>query len=122
MNQIRATVANGAAQTPIGTLPADGFAEGETVNVVVRPEAIQLRTPRSDGSEPADYGPGYAKVMAARMLGRTSLVHLCTCKTSGEDLHLHARVPGRYLPPEDSIQSVALDRTQAFVFPAEEGK
>ncbi|MEQ8449955.1 MAG: ABC transporter ATP-binding protein [Nitratireductor sp.] len=117
VNHIYSAVANGAVETPIGNLRADGFREGEAVDVVVRPEAIQLHP-----AERTSYGPGYAKVLAARMLGRTSLVHLCTCKTTGEDLHLHARVPGRYLPKEDSIQSVVLDRSQAFVFPAEGAK
>jgi len=117
VNHIYSAVANGAVETPIGNLRADGFRDGEAVDVVIRPEAIQLHP-----ADRASYGPGYAKVLAARMLGRTSLVHLCTCKTTGEDLHLHARLPGRYLPQEDSIQSVVLDRSQAFVFPAEGAK
>lgn len=124
VNQIGATVAGGFAETPLGSLPADGFADGAAVNVVVRPEALRLTPveapPGPDGT-PA-IGPGYAKVLAARMLGRTSLVHLCTCRTTGEELHLHARVPGRYLPREDSLQAIALDRTQTFVFPAEGAK
>ena len=36
---------------------------------------------------------------------------------TGQHLHLHARVPGRFLPPEDEILAVHLDRSQAFVFP-----
>jgi iron(III) transport system ATP-binding protein len=117
VNHIYSAVANGAADTPIGNIAADGYREGEAVDVVVRPEAIKLAPANRDS-----YGPGYAKVLASRMLGRTSLVHLCTCKTTGEELHLHARVPGRYLPEEDSIQSVVLDRSQAFVFPVEGAK
>lgn len=117
VNHIYSAVSNGAAETPIGNIRAEGFKEGEAVDVVVRPEAIALAP-----ADRSSYGPGYAKVLAARMLGRTSLVHLCTCKTTGEDLHLHARIPGRYLPEEDSIQSVVLDRSQAFVFPVEGAK
>ena len=60
---------------------------------------------------------GGARVMAARMLGRSSLVHLSVDQDGGEDLHLHARVPGRYLPAEDERLAIHLDRSQAFVFP-----
>jgi iron(III) transport system ATP-binding protein len=117
VNHIYSAVSNGAAETPIGNIPTIAFHEGEAVDVVVRPEAIKL-SPATRTS----IGPGYAKVLASRMLGRTSLVHLCTCKTTGEELHLHARVPGRYLPEEASIQSITLDQSQAFVFPVEGAK
>jgi iron(III) transport system ATP-binding protein len=60
--------------------------------------------------------------MAARLLGRTSLVHLSIDGTDGEDLHLHARVPGRFLPEENEIMMVHLDRSQTFVFAASEVK
>lgn len=118
VNHIYSAVTHGAVETPVGDIRADGFRDGEAVDVVVRPEAIRLRP----AGEQATYGPGFAKVLASRMLGRTSLVHLCTCKTTGEELHLHARVPGRYLPGEDSVQAIDLDRSQAFVFPAEGAK
>jgi iron(III) transport system ATP-binding protein len=52
------------------------------------------------------------------MLGRSSLVHLCTCRQIGEEIHLHARVPGRFLPKENEVLQVTLDSTQVFVFPA----
>ena len=51
------------------------------------------------------------------MLGRTSLVHLSPVSAPDEGSHLHARVPGRYLPGEDELLDVHLDRSQTFVFP-----
>lgn len=112
VNSFPGTVRAGRVETPIGTLLANNLDDGDTVQVIVRPEALHLK-PAPDHA----MGPGYAKVLAARMLGRTSLVHLCTCRTTGEELHLHARVPGPYLPDEDTIQAIQLDRSQAFVFP-----
>ena len=55
---------------------------------------------------------------AARLLGRTSLVHLSVPAADGRILHLHARMPGIFLPPDGSHVSVVLDPRQAFVFPA----
>ena len=62
-------------------------------------------------------GTPVARVIAARMLGRTSLVHMSITDDAGQDIHLHARVPGRFLPEEGQKLSVALDTSQAFVFP-----
>ncbi len=44
-------------------------------------------------------------------------MHLRLAGVRGENLHLHARVPGRFLPKEDEILAVRLDAHQAFVFP-----
>ncbi|MDX1737420.1 MAG: ABC transporter ATP-binding protein, partial [Alphaproteobacteria bacterium] len=63
-------------------------------------------------------GAGFAKVLASRLLGRASLIHLCTCQTEGREVHLHARVPGQYLPPEGSIQALSVNKEQVFIFPA----
>ena len=115
VNRLKGIVHSGAVQTPFGRLDAGTLAEGADAQVLIRPEALKLspadgRPPEEDAAE--------ARVLAARMLGRTSLVHLCTCRQSGEELHLHARVPGRFLPPEETVLRVGLDRAQAFVFPA----
>jgi iron(III) transport system ATP-binding protein len=64
-------------------------------------------------------------VIAARLLGRSSWVHLCLGQHPGpgatdhdhDQRHVHARVPGRYLPPEGAILDIDLDADQVFVFP-----
>ena len=115
VNRLKGVVHAGVVQTPFGRLEAGRLADGSAAQILIRPEALKLspadgRPPEEDAAE--------ARVLAARMLGRTSLVHLCTCRQSGEELHLHARVPGRFLPPEETVLRVRLDRAQAFVFPA----
>ena len=109
VNRLRGTVAAGRVETPLGTIPANGYADDAAVEILIRPEAIRL------GSVAAgDPGPT-GVVEAARLLGRTSLVHLTL---SGKDgpLHLHARVPGRYLPADQTIVGLKLEIAQAFVF------
>ena len=110
VNRISSTVERGLAETPLGTFPAQQRREGEAVDVIIRPEALAL-------SEVDEDHPVHVRVLASRMLGRTSLIHLCTCVASDQEVHLHARVPGRYLPEEGALCSVALDRSQVFVFP-----
>lgn len=120
INRLRARVANGRVATVLGEIEAGGFADGVTVEVLIRPEALKLH-PAVPGGPAAD-GSGRARVMAARLLGRTSLVHLSVDRSDGEDLHLHARVPGRFLPEENAVMSVQLDRSQTFVFADNEAK
>jgi len=111
VNRISSVVENGSVQTPFGALPANGLAEGAAAEILIRPEALKL-------APVANAEDGAARVIAARMLGRTSLIHLCTCQQINDEIHLHARVPGRFLPQEDEVLRVTLDPSQAFVFPA----
>src|SRR3546814_13044301 len=61
--------------------------------------------------------PHIVSVMASLLMGRTSLVHLRSLVLPEGAPHFHARVPGRFLPPEKQRLAVALDRAQTFVFP-----
>ena len=116
VNRLAGVVRSGHVATPFGELDAAGLSDGAGAEVLIRPEALIL-SPAAAGHDGKQLGQ--ARVLASRMLGRTSLVHLCTCQQSGEELHLHARVPGRFLPPEDEVLQVTLDSSQAFVFPLE---
>ena len=112
VNRISHKVTNGSIVTPVGTFSANGHHDGDEVEIIIRPEAFSLQP-----APEKTIGPGHAKVLASKLLGRSSLIHMCTCETTGEELHLHARIAGRFLPEEGSIMSLELDRQQAFVFP-----
>lgn len=117
VNRMPGVVSDGIVNSALGPIKAAGFSNGARVEIVVRPEALELAAAPASAS-----GPGTAVVEAARMLGRSSLVHLFARDAAGEEVHLHARRPGRFLPDENTVLSVTLDRSQAFVFPAEEAK
>lgn len=114
VNEFRWMVRDGRLDTPLGTIDAGRLNDGETAVVMVRPEALKL-TAIEDGASPSVVG----RVLASRMLGRTSLVHLSVDTPDGsKGLHLHARVPGRYLPPPEERLEVSLDDSLVFVYPA----
>ncbi|NYZ14255.1 ABC transporter ATP-binding protein [Azospirillum sp. RWY-5-1] len=121
VNALTGVVRGGTVDTPVGRLAVEGHAcgccvaDGASVEVLIRPEALKL-APLTDGVPGAL--PTIARVAAARLLGRSSLVHLNLPDGRGGTVHLHARMPGQFLPAEGSHLSVELDRTQAFVFPA----
>lgn len=113
VNRLDGTVRDGRVATPFGPVAARNLDEGTPVEVLIRPEGLSLR-PAEEGDMPR---VGLARVIAARMLGRSSLVHLSVTSGPEQALHLHARIPGRFLPEENQVLEVELDRSQAFVFP-----
>lgn len=120
VNRIPAIVRDGRVITPLGNLDARQFNEGTPVEVLVRPEALRLQSAGVSERDTAS-----ARVLTARLLGRTSMVHLSVPQESvngscnAGELHLHARIPGRFLPSEETRLAINLDRSQAFVFPRE---
>lgn len=114
VNRFPGIARSGKVLTPFGALPARGLNEGDTVDILIRPEALRLSAIH-EGVDPKQT----VTVVASRMLGRTSLIHLSIRRQSGQELHLHSRMPGRFLPPENAILAVDLDSDQAFVFPAD---
>lgn len=118
VNEIAGSVSAGRVDTGLGIVPAAGFREGQNVSVVVRPEVVRL-----DTWEDAFAGAPSGEVEQARLLGRTSLVHLTVRRRGdrpGDSLHLHARVPGVYLPPPGTRVRVSVDPENVFVFAAED--
>lgn len=112
-NELSGRVRAGEIATPLGAVAAPGLSDGAMADIVVRTEALRFRP-----SSPLDGDCCRARVVAARMLGRTSLIHLAVTSTDPA-LHLHARVPGRVLLEEGSEVVLSLDHDLTFVFPTE---
>ncbi len=113
VNTLPGRVAHGRVDTPVGSMAVSHLADGQDVEVLIRPEALRL-TMTGDGDGSAV--PNLGRVEASRLLGRTSLVHLCVTDRDGRPHHLHARAPGHFLPEDGSHVSVELETRQAFVF------
>lgn len=108
-NRLETKVKAGRPDLPFPLPTVEGIGEGRPVEVIIRPEALRL-TSAGESNGPV------AKVIAARFLGRNSLVHL-TLDDGGTRYHLHARIPGRFLPREGTPVGVHIDPNLAFVFP-----
>ncbi|RCV92802.1 ABC transporter ATP-binding protein [Vreelandella rituensis] len=111
VNDLEGEVKNGAVETPVGSVTAPGLAEGCRVQVMIRPEALNV----TELDEPALHRRSH--IIMAKLLGRTSLLHICAHDTQGHESHLHARMPGVFLPAEGQPVSIQLDPSQVFVFP-----
>jgi iron(III) transport system ATP-binding protein len=108
INRIDGIVAGGHVQTPLGRLCTPTYAEGTRVEIMVRPEALRLGTPAADCPS--------ATVVASRMLGSSSLVHLSVESPDGQ-LHIHARTASHARPREREIVGVRFAADEVFVFP-----
>ncbi len=112
VNEMRGVVANGRVETPAGPLEAGHLAEGTAVQILIRPEA--LRVEKTLG--PPDHSGSH--VLMSRLLGGASFIHLCVHQGSDE-YHMHAHMPGVFLPERNDPVAIHLDSTQAFIFPIE---
>ncbi len=113
VNSFEGVVENGEVVTPVGRVEATGLPEGGRAQVLIRPEAVRVVVVGDPGAHDRTH------VIMSRLLGRTSLAHLCVHTDRGEEYHLHSRMPGVFLPEENQPVELQLDRSQVFVFPAD---
>jgi len=109
-NEVRGMVHDGRVETPAGTLEASHLPDGTAVQVLIRPEALRVLPVSRQGPHNGSH------VLMSRLLGRASFIHLCVHHGSDE-YHMHAHMPGVFLPQRDQPVDIQLDPQQAFVFP-----
>jgi len=115
VNRLEGVVTGGRLETPFGPLETK-FADGTSVEVLIRPEALHLAWAPEEQQTDKHYRT-VARVTAARLLGRSTLIHLDLKGRDGHDCHLHSRVPKHVAFAEGDEVAVTLDASQAFVFP-----
>lgn len=109
-NEVRGVVQQGRVETPAGTLEASHLAEGTQVQVLIRPEALRVLPVSPDSRRSGSH------VLMSRLLGRASFIHLCV-HHGNDEYHMHAHMPGVFLPQRDQPVDIQLDPQQAFIFP-----
>ncbi len=118
VNKFRGTV-NGAGkvETPLGPVPAPGFAAGAPVSVVIRQQGVGV-------SEAENAPAGGVPVVVAwvRPMGAASLMLLRRRDAAVDDPPIYARVSGRLRLAEGARVWAGIDRDEVFVFPAETPK
>jgi iron(III) transport system ATP-binding protein len=107
VERFEGTVKDGQVATPLGPVPAPGLPHGIAAVVLIRPEGVVVEDAIVNGS-------AEARVLDARLLGRTSLIRMAV---DGIAAPLHSRMPGDVLPEPGARVSVRLDCRRAHVFP-----
>jgi iron(III) transport system ATP-binding protein len=105
-NILHGVVHDRRVATPLGPVEPAPFADATSAIVLIRPEGLQRAA--DDG------GAAAARVLAARLLGRASLLQLAVV---GAPEVVQMLVPGVFLPAEGEVLRIVRDPHQTFVFP-----
>jgi iron(III) transport system ATP-binding protein len=138
VNRLRGKVKGNRVETPLGAFEAKNLDDGETVEILIRPEGLRLtlsgeapEIQAGDGPQGLETGPEtetrngaaspqqprLARALSARPLGRSSHVELAVADGQGSEIILEARVPGVFLPARGEKISLSVNPRQAHVFP-----
>ncbi|MCW9039099.1 MAG: ABC transporter ATP-binding protein [Rhodospirillales bacterium] len=104
LNRMTGTVEAEQVKTPLGTVPAKGFADGADVEILVRPEGIGF----AESGAPVE-------VAEARLLGRRSQLRLRSRGSDGGHEFV-AHVQGGFRHSGDCPAAVSFDPAHTFVF------
>jgi iron(III) transport system ATP-binding protein len=104
LNEVRATVRDGVAESAVGRFPAPDLPEGSAAVVAIRPQGISLR--------PVGSGLG-GRLVSRRFLGEIELLEIAV---NGVEEPLRARVRSPVYPGPGSAVGVAIDPTEVLVF------
>ena len=111
-NIFQTTVKNKKCDTPLGSIEVNNFQDNQSVNVVIRPEAIKLSQEKSPL-----LNPNTGVVVDSKFLGNSAIIHMTVNDQLNKKHHIHSKVIGNFLPPPASSVSITLDQSHIFVFP-----
>jgi len=111
-NKFNGIVKNCKVKTPVGTIDTPKDLESTKVEIYIRPEAINL----SEEKTPVNGIKG--TVMASKLMGTYSFVHLSVLNENNEVVHVHSHMPPSFLPSQSSAVGIEIDRKQTFIFPS----
>lgn len=106
VNWLHGVMRSDCADSPIGRVPVAGIAEGQRVDVLIRPEGLHLCSDPGAAGLPA-------VVMGTRLLGHSSLVRL----KLGDGSEIRARIAGHAMPAVGADVHIRAERDAIYIFP-----
>ena len=110
-NKFKGIVKNSKINTPIGNFPVAPDLNAQEVEIIIRPQAIKL----SEEATPVNGIKG--TVMASKLMGSFSFIHLSVLDKNNEILHVHSHMPPTFLPKQAAAVGIEVDKNQIFIFP-----
>jgi iron(III) transport system ATP-binding protein len=110
-NKFKGTVQNSMINTPIGDFPVPTNLNSKKVEIIIRPQAIKL----SEEKTPVNGIKG--TVMASKLMGSFSFIHLSVLDKNNEVLHVHSHMSPTFLPKQATAVGIEVDNKQIFIFP-----
>ena len=110
-NKFKSIVRNELVNTPIGMIKAPKKLESRKVEVHIRPQGVKL----IQEATPVNGIKG--TVMASRLMGEYSFVHLSVLNENNDVIHVHSHMPATFYPDQSSAVGIEIDPNQTFIFP-----
>ena len=102
---------NSKVETAVGDIPIDSAYESKIVDIHIRPQAIKL----SEEKTPVNGVKG--TVMASKLMGSYSFIHLSVLDENKEVIHVHSHMPANFNPKQSTAVGIEIDEEKVFVFP-----
>ena len=111
-NKFQGVVKDSIVETPVGEFKVENSLESKNVDIFIRPEAVKL----SKEQTPVNGIKG--TVMASKLMGTYSFIHLSVLSKNNEVVHVHSHMPPNFLPNQSSAVGIEIDKEQTFIFPS----
>ena len=109
-NKFEGVVKESHIYTPVGKIKTPGNLEGEKVVVHIRPQGIKLN------KQPTPVNGIKGTVMASKLMGSFSFIHLSVLDNNNEVVHVHSHMPADFNPKQSSAVEIEIDNDQAYIF------
>ena len=111
-NKFQGVVKDTIVETPVGEFKVENSLESKNVDIFIRPEAVKLNKEQT----PVNGIKG--TVMASKLMGTYSFIHLSVLSKNNEVVHVHSHMPPNFLPNQSSAVGIEIDKEQTFIFPS----
>ena len=109
-NRFEGVVKNFHIDTPVGKIKAPKDLENENVIVHVRPQGIKLN------KQPTPVNGIKGTVMASKLMGPFSFIHLSVLDSNNKVVHVHSHMPANFNPEQSSAVEIEIDGGQTYIF------
>ena len=109
-NRFEGVVKNAQIITPVGKISAPKELENKNVKIHIRPRGIKLN------KQPTPVNGIKGTVMASKLMGSFSFIHLSVLDKDNEVVHIHSHMPADFNPKQSSAVEIEIDERQTFIF------
>ena len=109
-NRFEGIVKNSQIITPVGKISAPKELENQNVKIHIRPKGVKLN------KQPTPVNGIKGTVMASKLMGSFSFVHLSVLDKDNEVVHIHSHMPPDFNPKQSSAVEIEIDEKQTFIF------
>ena len=109
-NVFNGDVHNSSIDTPVGQIKVDQKYENKNVTVHIRPQGIKL------SEQPTPVNGTKGTVMASKLMGAFSFIHLSVLNNKNEVVHVHSHMPPEFNPKQSSAVEIEIDQSETYIF------